>query len=60
MRWRSPCSLLSVLGAFAILLCGLAAPTDAEAIPPFARRYNTACTTCHQGHYPRLNAFGRG
>ncbi|HHO52021.1 MAG TPA: hypothetical protein ENK18_14350, partial [Deltaproteobacteria bacterium] len=36
---------------------GLASP--AHAIPPFARRYEVTCSACHQGHYPRLNAYGR-
>ncbi len=31
----------------------------AEAIPPFARKYEVSCADCHQGHYPRLNEFGR-
>lgn len=30
----------------------------AEAIPPFARKYQTACPTCHVV-IPRLNPFGR-
>ena len=34
-------------------------PTDSQAIPPFARKYKTACTTCHWGTFPKLNAFGR-
>ena len=32
---------------------------DAEAIPPFARKYEMPCGSCHQGHFPRLNEFGR-
>ncbi len=31
--------------------------TPAHAIPPFARKYGTACQTCHTV-YPKLNAFG--
>ncbi len=31
---------------------------EAEAIPPFARKYETACPTCHVV-IPRLNPFGR-
>lgn len=34
-------------------------PMETEAIPPFARKYKTACTTCHWGTFPKLNAFGR-
>jgi hypothetical protein len=30
---------------------------SAEAIPAFARKYETSCVTCHVG-YPKLNAFG--
>jgi hypothetical protein len=33
------------------------APPVAEAIPAFARRYQTSCTTCHVV-IPKLNAFG--
>ncbi len=28
-------------------------PTDSQAIPPFARKYKTACTTCHWGTFPQ-------
>ncbi|MDI6761237.1 MAG: hypothetical protein QMD05_10470 [Candidatus Brocadiaceae bacterium] len=31
---------------------------DAGAIPVFARKYQTACTTCHHAAFPQLNAFG--
>ncbi len=47
-----------------ILLCGAALcglllifSSEAAAIPVFARRYATACTTCHV-IIPKLNAFG--
>lgn len=30
---------------------------QASAVPIFARKYNTSCTTCHVG-FPKLNAFG--
>ncbi len=30
---------------------------SANAIPPFARKYKTACTTCHTA-FPKLNPFG--
>ncbi len=30
---------------------------DAEAIPPFARKYKVNCNVCHV-RWPRLNAFG--
>lgn len=32
---------------------------SAQAIPSFARKYEMSCGSCHQGHYPRLNEFGR-
>ncbi|OGQ09854.1 MAG: hypothetical protein A2138_19290 [Deltaproteobacteria bacterium RBG_16_71_12] len=35
------------------------APQAAHAIPAFARRTEMACTSCHQGHFPQLNALGR-
>lgn len=46
-------------------LCLLAAsftalsPTDAEAIPAFAKKTKMPCQGCHQFHYPRLTRFGR-
>lgn len=46
-----------------VLAAGLAAvvatllPTDAQAIPAFARRYKLSCTTCH-APFPRLKDFG--
>lgn len=33
-------------------------PDNSQAVPPFARKYKTACTTCHWGTFPKLNAFG--
>ncbi|MBI5150290.1 MAG: hypothetical protein HZA28_05930 [Candidatus Omnitrophica bacterium] len=30
---------------------------EASAVPIFARKYQTSCTTCHAG-FPKLNAFG--
>lgn len=35
----------------------LASPRSAEAIPAFARKYETSCLTCHTV-YPRLTPFG--
>ncbi len=34
-------------------------PQNTQAIPPFARKYKTSCTTCHWGTFPKLNAFGK-
>ncbi len=33
--------------------------TDSQAVPAFMRKYQTACTTCHWGTFPKLNSFGR-
>ncbi len=32
---------------------------SASAIPVFARKYQTACTTCHWATFPALNPFGK-
>lgn len=54
MRLMKPI-LFAVLGAFFVM--GVVAES-AHAIPPFARKYQTSCTTCHIAA-PKLNAFGR-
>lgn len=43
-----------------LLVSGLASifPTEALAIPAFARKYATSCSTCHVA-YPVLNSFGK-
>lgn len=46
----------ALLGVFAALLIALAA-VDSPAVPYFARRYNTPCTTCHVIP-PKLNQVG--
>jgi len=47
------------LGALLVGLVGTALITpDANAIPAFARKYDTACSSCHTA-YPKLNAAGR-
>lgn len=38
-------------------ITGLFPPSEAQAIPAFARKYAVACTTCHTAP-PRLNTFG--
>jgi hypothetical protein len=44
--------------ALALFLVRLICPIgDAEAIPAFARKYETSCQTCHVA-YPKLNPFG--
>ncbi len=30
----------------------------ADAIPAFARKYDTSCQTCHVSSFPKLNDFG--
>ncbi|GJQ58297.1 MAG: hypothetical protein D8M57_05665 [Candidatus Scalindua sp. AMX11] len=50
------------MGFLAVIVIGMVFtlfPRETEAIPPFARKYKTACTTCHWGTFPKLNAFGR-
>jgi hypothetical protein len=44
-------SILAVLAALA------SSPSEAGAIPAFARKYETSCLTCHSV-YPRLTPFG--
>ena len=55
MRQRSPKFWCAAVSAGTLL--GLLAPAQALAIPAFARRYQTSCTTCHV-LIPKLNAFG--
>ncbi|MBI1948974.1 MAG: hypothetical protein HYS27_25020 [Deltaproteobacteria bacterium] len=43
------------VGVLVVVCCSQAA----LAIPAFARRTEMACTACHQGHFPQLNALGR-
>ena len=53
-------SFLIAFSVFAIVgILWAAFPRDSQAIPPFARKYKTACTTCHWSTFPKLNAFGR-
>jgi len=44
-------------GAGAAILM-LFAPSKTYAIPPFARKYQTSCQTCHSD-FPKLNDFGK-
>jgi hypothetical protein len=46
------------LAAVAALLAILTAASPAEAVPAFARKYQTSCQTCHVA-YPKLNPFGQ-
>src|ERR1035437_5095985 len=45
-----------IIGGAAIFM--LLAPTTSYAIPPFARKYQTSCQTCHLD-FPKLNDFGK-
>ncbi|HWR83159.1 MAG TPA: hypothetical protein VN285_07640 [Candidatus Deferrimicrobium sp.] len=49
--------VIGVLVSIAFLVSLLLA-TRTEAIPTFARKYKTSCSTCHYA-YPRLNNFGK-
>lgn len=53
---RTGIGRITVCAGF-VLAVLLAGSWDAQAIPAFARKYKTSCTTCHDV-YPRLNAFG--
>ncbi len=44
--------------AIAVALPIVLLSSDAGAIPVFARKYQTSCTTCHFAAFPQLNAFG--
>jgi hypothetical protein len=48
---------MRVLSLALIGLAVIAIPRPASAIPAFARKYGTSCTTCHT-IYPKLNPFG--
>ena len=50
--------LIKGLAALGILIAIQAAAPRAMAIPAFARKYHTACATCHN-NWPELNDFGR-
>lgn len=56
MKCRNFLAGLFVFAIFGILFS--AVPRESQAIPPFARKYATACSTCHVV-FPKLNAFGR-
>lgn len=53
IKWLAGTLSLSLL----ILPALLITPKQAEAIPAFARKYRTSCTTCHTA-VPKRNAFG--
>ncbi|MBM4344776.1 MAG: hypothetical protein FJ100_15525 [Deltaproteobacteria bacterium] len=47
----------SLAAGLFLVVAWTACATDAHAIPAFARRYETSCTTCHTA-FPRLTPFG--
>ncbi len=54
----SPVSLVvSFVMLSFVILVGVAS-RDADAIPTFAKKYKTTCSTCHYA-FPKLNAFGK-
>jgi hypothetical protein len=48
---------LTVAAVGTLLLCFVLAETKTQAVPTFARKYKTSCSTCHYA-FPRLNSFG--
>ncbi len=59
--WRAPETFLGlaalVILELIILYSVVLPPQRVEAIPAFARKYRTACSTCHND-FPELNDFG--
>ena len=50
---------LLMAGTIALIIsAAMLAPQQGEAIPAFARQYQTSCTTCHSD-FPKLNDFGK-
>ena len=56
MSTASPWPRLVAAGGAAVI-SGWVTLADANAIPAFARRYETSCTTCHTA-FPKLTPFG--
>ena len=54
---KKGCILIFLL--FFILAAEVVLPSEAHAVPAFARQTGMACSTCHFQHFPALNAFGR-
>jgi hypothetical protein len=47
----------ALLVGFGLLICVASIAPRASAIPVFARKYGTSCSTCHN-NFPELNDFG--
>ncbi len=58
MRTKVAQSLFAVSILVIVISATLLAPPKGEAIPAFARQYQTSCTTCHSD-FPKLNDFGK-
>ncbi len=50
--------LIAVSALVAAFAFGILMASKSEAVPTFARKYQTSCSTCHYA-FPRLNSFGR-
>src|SRR5208337_3819321 len=56
--WRVKASIMTgLVMAGAVFWITLASSPKSNAIPAFARKYQTSCATCHN-NYPELNDFG--
>ncbi|MEI6901172.1 MAG: hypothetical protein WCL00_14945, partial [Bacteroidota bacterium] len=56
-RHGNACHLKTALTIINTLILILLTTGASQAIPAFARKYNTSCVTCHDA-YPKLNPFG--
>jgi len=54
---RCPPAFRSAFPGLALLVLVAVVPGPAGAVPVFARKYQTSCTTCHS-IFPKLNPFG--
>ncbi|MFQ5453671.1 MAG: hypothetical protein ACE5D6_05745, partial [Candidatus Zixiibacteriota bacterium] len=50
--------LLTIGVGACLLLASMFFAVKTEAVPTFARKYKTSCSTCHYA-FPRLNYFGK-
>jgi len=57
LRHRVRLIPLALAGVVAALLVTFGFASEARAVPSFARKYQTSCSTCHTV-FPYLNAFG--
>lgn len=52
VRWLFIVALVAIFGYMETFV------PKADAIPAFARKYDTSCNTCHVSGFPKLNDFG--